>query len=1074
MRPASGAIPTEDAPRSVQRLIWVLVLLGLGLGCVMAVFNRLQDSRLTEDRRRLLLSLEEFHEFDLGLRARLARRSDLLEKVTAGEPGAEIQAELAEMRASNAEIARLLQNLAVISEDLDIRPPLTALGTANQAWLDVQSAVLATRRVQVRTQQHIREVGQRLDEAARGFVEAVWGVEGRVRLRNALVRRSLRRTLRKQDTAEVLVDGVQSALLGDGVRVTEAASDMARTATACVKAAQDLRLQRDPALLVDLRDNQLLPRLRRLRVLFHDFVQLAGESGDLADRLADARTCQGVLFELLLGTAWHLDAELQQVATSGDGFYELWSDSLRQQETMRALEAELRLADAAAVDALQRLSVAFRTGRARRMALEDAKRRRAAVISAGAVLAGCGVFVLLAAFVSRAIRRIHHSERQALNAFRESQQLLRLVLDAIPVRVFWKDRQSVYLGCNQPFAADAGLDSPEEIVGRTDYELCWKKSEADFFRECDARVMESNTPEYHIIEPQLHADAQQAWLDTNKVPLRDADGRAVGILGTYEDITAQRQAETVLREAKEAAEEANRLKTQFLANVSHEIRTPLNAIIGFAELITDTGSAEPARRHAGTILDEAEHLLGLINDLLDNVKIDAGRVELTSEPVDLPALLRGVLAGAEVLAKSKGLQLHLAMAEGTPAWVQADGLRLRQILVNLVSNAVKFTEQGSVSIRTERVSTDERGVPLRFSVVDTGIGIPPEKQRVIFDRFMQADGSTTREYGGTGLGTTIARQLVELMGGEIGLDSEPGRGSTFWFTVPLAPCAAPSDMGDGVAGPRGSGEPQEASSRRAGRILLVEDYALNREAARAHLTGAGHTVDAVENGELAVEACRRQGYDLVLMDVQMPRMDGYEATRRIRAQGGDRSLPILGLTAHTDAGSRAACLEAGMDDVVNKPIRRTPLLATIDAWLARGGAGGESGTAPGAAAGPATAPVPLDYAVLLDEFGGAEQADRLLDHFLDSVAGQLDVMGQAVEERNLEQLRREAHSLKGAAATLEAVPLAEAAKRLETLSAAGQTDALADALTAVSEQVASLRAFVEDRRASSASAPAGA
>jgi signal transduction histidine kinase/CheY-like chemotaxis protein len=386
-----------------------------------------------------------------------------------------------------------------------------------------------------------------------------------------------------------------------------------------------------------------------------------------------------------------------------------------------------------------------------------------------------------------------------------------------------------------------------------------------------------------------------------------------------------------LESSREAAEAGSRAKSQFLAKMSHEIRTPMNAIIGFADLALRSASDARRLEHLQHIDSAARSLLHIINDILDLSKIEAGKLVLEARDFDLRGLLQRVCGLFQVQATARNLQLVLDLAPGVPAFVRGDPQRLEQVLMNLFGNALKFTEQGRVELAVRSEPSDVAGNIVAFAVSDSGIGISAEQQARLFTPFVQADDSTTRKYGGTGLGLAISRQLVELMGGKLTLESRPGQGSVFRFALPLAAAqAAPASA------PEARQPVRTAAARHidGARILLAEDNALNRRLVAEILGDTGAILDIAEDGAAAVAAVQEKTYDLVLMDMQMPEMDGLEATRSIRALRGFAGLPIIAMTANAMEQDREACLAAGMNDFLAKPIDAEQTLRVLAKWTA--------------------------------------------------------------------------------------------------------------------------------------------
>ena len=755
------------------------------------------------------------------------------------------------------------------------------------------------------------------------------------------------------------------------------------------------------------------------------------------------------------------------------------------------------------------------------------------------------------------------------------RDLLQSLLVNVPDYIYFKDLESRFIKLSLALAQRFQLDTADQAIGKTDFDF-FSEEHARQAYEDEQAIIKTGRPVIGKTEKETWPDGQNTWALTTKMPLRNHDGQVIGTFGVSKDITMLKQVEEELQRARDTALESTRMKSEFLANVSHEIRTPMNAIIGMTGLLLDTQLDEEQRDFLETVRASADALLTIINDILDFSKIEAGKLAFENIDFDLVDMVEGTLELVAARAHAKAIEIASWVHPQVPVNLKGDPGRLRQVLANLLSNAVKFTQQGEVVARVEKEADLEGKVVLRFSVSDTGIGIPPDALPKIFQAFTQADGSTTRKYGGTGLGLAISKQLVELMHGRIGVESLVGQGSTFWFTVPLEkqPAAVESAFREAVedrlAGLRvlivddnatnrqilhyqlsawrmingqaangvdalsalrreaqggqpyhlaildhqmpemdgftlaraikqdselaktrlvmltslgqrsesneleGTGlaaylvkpvkqsrlfdclanvmqEPREPSAltksgsppplpllmaqppERELRILVAEDNVVNQKVAVRQLQKLGFGANCVANGLEVLDAVERIPYDVILLDCQMPEMDGFEATHALRNREakapGTPPLYIIALTANALQGDRERCLAAGMNDYISKPVQ----LADLQAALRR------AGEHLGAPAEPATKPGPaqaIDPSVLagLRELRLPDETDpvvELIDLFTQDAAARISQMANALEQQKPAALEASAHSLKGSSSNLGAHGLVALCAELE-------------------------------------------
>jgi len=639
--------------------------------------------------------------------------------------------------------------------------------------------------------------------------------------------------------------------------------------------------------------------------------------------------------------------------------------------------------------------------------------------------------------------------RQALSRFQT-------VFDTIPACIYVVDTDFNILDVNRKLLGDFSIWDKKSIIGDKCYKV-FKKRDAVCSKCVVAHVMKNGRLVTRISKPRHDAIIGYAS-KIYTAPIWDDEGNIQGVVECIMDISDLRKMEGELRKAKEAAECGSMAKSRFLANMSHGIRTPMNAIMGMTGLMLDTALNPEQRMYAETVRAASENLLLLINDILDLSKIEAGKMDMKMQDFEIGEVVRKLRPVIREKAGKKGLDLTFHISPNLPPELWGYPGHLYQILLSLLDNAVKFTQKGGVTLEAALESENDSHRIVRFSVSDTGIGISADDMESIFTPCSQAD---IREYGDTGRGLAVTGYLVKMMGGELGVESEKGRGSTFWFTTVFEKQKTESGkQSPALPEIRGS-EPSDFQFPDADfrmqasdvRILLAEDNLMNQELALAILNRSGLDAEIAQNGREAVECLRKKPYDIVLMDIQMPEMDGFEASGIIRDPDSgvsDHDIPIIALTAHAMKGDRQRCIKAGMDDYVSKPVNPERLLRAIERQLRLRIAKGKSRTAPEGTASPGShTGVPVTTGTsrifnrkeLLGRLGGREDiCKKIVAVFTETMPEQFAKLRAAMRNHDPKMIRMYAHSIKGMAANISASEVRQVALEIETAGRDGKVE----------------------------------
>ncbi len=639
-----------------------------------------------------------------------------------------------------------------------------------------------------------------------------------------------------------------------------------------------------------------------------------------------------------------------------------------------------------------------------------------------------------------------------ITAQRENETRFTELFETLQEGVYFCDPQGKLLDVNPAMVRMLGYSHRDELIGTTIGNLYFERPTDLFPVRQGSHSSASVTREITL----RRKDGTPVICIDNSNTIGDPGGHMVRHQGTLVDITVRKQSELELQKAKEAAESANRAKSAFLAHISHEIRTPMNAVIGMTELALDTELSQEQREYLTMVRDSGKSLQTLLNDVLDFSKIEAGKLDLDRTEFSLRKGIKDMLKLAGVRAKQKGLHISSHIAPEAPQALIGDPGRLRQIVSNLIDNAIKFTERGQVVLRIEKDSQSEQEVCLHFSVTDSGIGIPQDKQQLIFEAFAQADGSTTRKYGGTGLGLSISSRLVQMMGGKIWVESEVDRGSVFHFTARFG--LQKQEKGDwGRSHSRVDSRSSPQSARNGWRelqVLVVEDNPINQILAERLVRKRGYDVFIANNGREALAALEDRKFDLILMDIQMPEMSGIEVTEAIRGKEKDtgKHIPIIAMTASALNEDRERCLAAGMDAYLTKPIDREALFNTLDEL-----ADDSEETNRSDSRAKSHDPV-FDLSAALDALeGDSNLLGEIVEISLRQFPKHMENIRAGVSGQDPKALEHAAHALKGSAANLLARSVMEAAARIEEIGRAGSTSVPKEDLASLENELAKLQ-----------------
>ncbi|MBA2648671.1 MAG: response regulator [Legionella sp.] len=677
------------------------------------------------------------------------------------------------------------------------------------------------------------------------------------------------------------------------------------------------------------------------------------------------------------------------------------------------------------------------------------------------------------------------------NNYWEGHEFIEELVNQLPAAIFWKDKNSVFLGCNQYFANLAGLSSPQEIIGKTDNDLPWGKYEADLYKKIDQEVMQNKKPILDIEETQTLADGRVLILLTNKIPLfYKKSNEIVGVLGIYHDITSRKQLERSLEVAKNQAVAANQAKTEFLENMRHDIRTPLTGIVGFADLLKMVSDNPIVKDYSENLVASSHALLDLLDEVLETIKVSTGEIPKLKKKFSLEQTLNSVIQLNRARAAQKNLILSLDIDPAIPKYVVGDKIRLHRVVLELIANALNFTDTGFVKLSAFLAREEDGKIILKLVVQDSGIGIPKDKQQEIYVRFKRLTPSYQGIYKGAGLGLSVVKQFIDELGGEIYIESKMNTGTSFICFIPLQV----SLMDDA------SGVDEESETviidipleppyvqqikpclKNAGgpfQVLVVEDNLIAQSAAKSLLTTLHCTVDLVDTGKKAMKLWENSHYDLIFMDIGLPDLDGYEVTQRIRLQELAKKThsPIIALTAHVSEENKQRCIDAGMDAVFIKPLTTKSCADILNSFIP----GYQQQLAMSVHADSSKSPTADELLFNLSEFPildtekginivGTEEilANMLKFMIHESLPADLKLMKNAHEALNLEEVQQCAHKIKGGAVYVGTTRIEMACQYLEAYWKSGRHDLFESlynqAVRAIEETITNIEVWLRNK-----------